>query len=155
MQDKALHKLVIWAVVVLMVSLVVMTTCVQTADTPTATPVMETIISTVDTYLIPTSEAFPEPPSTVIPTSIPVPTITSTVTGQWQILPAVSLNCWGESVDSSRWRQWYSVEFSHIEHGGLIADGDILWISTQRAIFRLNVHTLACTAFLKERTGSH
>ncbi|MBU0703919.1 MAG: hypothetical protein KKC18_08650 [Chloroflexi bacterium] len=110
---------------------------------------MKTIISTVDTYLIPTSEAFPEPPSTVIPTSTPVPTITSTVTGQWQSLPAVSPNCWERGDDGPSWQHWPSTAFSDINPGGLVADGDLLWIATHRGLIRLDVRTLECNVFTK------
>lgn len=112
MQDKALHKnLVICAVVVLMVSLVVMTTCVQTADTPTAT-------------------------------------------SQWQILPAVSLNCWGHEDDDPSWQHWPSTAFSDINPGGLVTDGDLLWIATHRGLIRLDVRTLECNVFTKAESVS-
>ncbi|MDY7078141.1 MAG: two-component regulator propeller domain-containing protein [Chloroflexota bacterium] len=169
MQDKALHKkLVIWAVAVLTVSTVVLMACVETADTPTATPVMETVTSTVGTYPIPTLEAPTKAPflgmfgpgvfglGVVVhptltrrrPTAVPTATPT-VIASQWQILPAVSLNCWESEADAPSWQQWRNVGFSDITPGGLVTDGDLLWISTRQGLFRLDVRTLECTGFPK------
>ena len=93
----------------------------------------------------------PTATSTNTPTVTPtvIPTVAPTTIGEWQSLPAISLDCWEHEGDGQSWRQWRNTAFSDIDPGGLATDGDLLWISTRRGLFRLDVRTLECTAFTK------
>ena len=90
------------------------------------------------------------PATTSVTEAVTIPAnITPTVISQWQSLPAVSLNCWEHTGDGLSWQRWRNAVFSDISPGGLVTDGDLLWISTRQALVRLNVRTLECSAFTK------
>lgn len=79
----------------------------------------------------------------------PVVTPIPTPIDQWELLSPISLNCWEHETDDPSWQHWRNVGFSDITPGGLVTDGDLLWISTRQGLFRLDVRTLECTGFPK------
>lgn len=80
--------------------------------------------------------------------------VTPTLIEQGQSLPAFELDCWEYRDDGLAPQRWpratvWGSTVVRIVPDGLVTDGDLLWISTQRGLIRLNVRTSRCVIFTK------